>query len=259
MKKILISPYLIAIIMLCVLNVLQYASMRRKGNKDKYLALISLLALFALISLSTPLISSALSSSLDIAGAYDDPCPAGIVEVLSGGYSKSDVSGENTLSGETAIRVIKGVEVFKKCDADTIIMSGWSPNGARGIECELMRDLAITMGVPKDKVVIESDSRNTRDHAVNLYYNKNIRIADGVAIVTSPWHLNRALREFRRYFHNVKPVAAYDTRSSSKLHVAQLLPQIGALNGSVTILQEYIGIVWYKLLNRWSLLSEGGV
>lgn len=249
MIKIFASPYLIALVLLVVLTLSQFRCMFRKGSKGKYLALISLLVLFGLVLLSMPVVGSALSSSLDISDAYHDPCPIDTVEVLSGGYHRSDVSGENVLSGETAVRVIKGVEVFKRCNAKMIIMSGWTPNSAKEVEGKLMRDLAVEMGIPVQRIAIETDSRNTREHAIYLSHNKDIKIEDRIAIVTSPWHLRRALGEFHRYFNNVKPVAAYDTRSSVKLSAGMLLPQIGALNASVTMLYEYIGIIWYRLLN----------
>ncbi len=250
MMKIFVSPYLIAIVILCVLNSLQYLYMSRKGSKGKYLALISLLVLFGLILLSTSVISSALSASLDISEAYHDPCPIDTVEVLSGGYYRGDMPNENTLGGETMARVIKGVEIFKKCNARTIIMSGWTPDSQKEVEVGLMRDLAITMGVPEDKVVVESDSRNTREHAIYLSRNKNITMADKIAIVTSPYHLKRAITEFYRYFNNVKPVAAYDSRPSVKLSVGSVLPQVGALSESVTTINEYIGMLWYRFLNE---------
>lgn len=260
MMKIFVSPYLIALILLTLLTLTQYKCMSRKGSRGKYLALMSLLVLFGLAFLSTPVMDAALSSSLTTSEIYDNPCPVNTVVVLSGGYHRSELSAENALSGETATRVIKGVEVFKKCNADMIIMSGWTPNGEKNIEAELMRNLVITMGVPKDKVTVESDSRNTREHAMYLCRNKYIKVTDKIAIISSPWHLKRALSEFLRYFNNVKPVAAYDTRYSVKIKGGMLLPQVGSLNESVTMLHEYIGMLWYSFLNRYypNLIGASG-
>lgn len=61
-----------------------------------------------------------------------------------------------------------------------------------------MRDLALAMGVPADRVVIEPAARNTLENALF-----SARIAHGrgwrsLLVVTDRYHLPRALMAFRR-------------------------------------------------------------
>ncbi len=87
---------------------------------------------------------------------------------------------------------------------------GPAPRG--DVEAEVMRDLAVDLGVPADAIRIETKSRNTIE---NARFTKQLLSAEAspgrrsqVILVTSPYHLGRARRLFECAGFEVRPAAA---------------------------------------------------
>lgn len=94
-------------------------------------------------------------------------------------------------------RVAHAVDVLARRRIATLVVSGGK--GERGAsEAEVMRDLALGHGVPRERIVLEDRSRNTFENAV---YTGRIMMDRGwrtVIVVTDSWHMRRALFVFRR-------------------------------------------------------------
>ena len=65
-------------------------------------------------------------------------------------------------------------------------------------------------------------------------------------VVTSDWHMRRAVTAFRRHFKTVIP---YPSLSDYSLPVipGSFLPSSSSLDASTEELHEWIGIAWYAL------------
>ncbi len=107
---------------------------------------------------------------------------------------------------ELLARVKKAVEVWKNRECDYVIFSG-GKTGSEKSEAEVMRDIAIELGLPEDAVILEDKSKNTVENAV--YVKKIVdRIEpDVIFVVTSPYHLprtkiifERVLKDYLMYF-----------------------------------------------------------
>jgi len=107
--------------------------------------------------------------------------------------------------------------------------------------------LAEKLGVPKEKIKIEPNSKNTGDNAseVNkIFINKNIKIG----LVTSAFHMKRSEREFRKYFNNVVPLPAHYLYSSPIGNaVIRYMPQSEELYKTSLAFKEIIAQLWYRL------------
>jgi uncharacterized SAM-binding protein YcdF (DUF218 family) len=245
MWKTILSPFFLAIIVLWPsLLVLAY---RTKAAARSF-AVAALVALFALTALSTGLVSGCLERSIEAGFHTEDRCPEDAVVVLSGGYIPGENAGTARLSGESALRVIAGAELLKRCGTRKMVLSGSSKVGPRGVDGELMRELALKLGVPADRILVEAKSSTTREHVSELEGTGWFGTDTELAIVTSPWHLRRAMMVFSRTFPRAYPVMAYG-RPSFRW---ELFPKSGALEKSTIILHEYIGSIWYALLDRLS-------
>ncbi|MEX2805524.1 YdcF family protein [Streptococcus sp. H31] len=90
-----------------------------------------------------------------------------------------------------ASRIDKGISVYQKNPGSKLIMSGGQGSDESVSEAEAMRNYALKQGVPSQDIIVEKQSRNTRE---NMRFSKTL-IKDGapVAIVTSYYHLFRAL------------------------------------------------------------------
>jgi uncharacterized SAM-binding protein YcdF (DUF218 family) len=100
--------------------------------------------------------------------------------------------------GETDLRVKEGVKLFQEDWAPLIIMSGAARDAGES-NAEAMKRLAVKLGIPTDKVLVEKESRNTFDNAKftrDILTNNNVK---SIILVTSPYHQRRASLTFNRY------------------------------------------------------------
>jgi uncharacterized SAM-binding protein YcdF (DUF218 family) len=116
----------------------------------------------------------------------------------------------------------------------------------------LMQVQAERLGVPKEKIIIDSVSLNTNGHAKvardSGLHEKN----DPLAIVTSDFHLRRSRREFGRYFSNIRMVGSDPVRtddSLSDLSLSSFFPHVDDLRDTATYLREYAGLALSDLRN----------
>src|SRR5262245_12066563 len=110
------------------------------------------------------------------AGAYhplahaEDAHGAKTVVVLGAGGRTYQISGLklNVIAWEGAFRVLEGARLYRLLDQPTILVSGGVTSkdvGARP-ESEAMRDAILQLGVPLDHLMMESESKTTRDEAI---------------------------------------------------------------------------------------------
>jgi uncharacterized SAM-binding protein YcdF (DUF218 family) len=135
-----------------------------------------------------------LASAADARGAT-------VVVVLGSGSETIEARGLtlNQVSRGGALRVLEGARLYKLLDRPTVIVSGGvtsSDEGARP-EAEAMRAAILQLGVPDDHVVIETESKNTRDEAMLLARMLADRPRQPIVLVTSPTHMGRSLVVFR--------------------------------------------------------------
>jgi len=173
-------------------------------------------------------------------------CPVDAVVVLGAGYyTKAD-----RLNGESILRLAKGVQVFQECNAKWLVVSGRLGWARKERHAELMRDLAVAMGIPQQRIVMETESLNTQEHPIRLKAMGFLDSESRLVVVTSPWHLRRALIEFRRVFPDVSAAPSYFFSPELSEKLVVWLPMLRQLDLS-TMLHEYAGILWYGLIRRW--------
>ncbi len=96
-----------------------------------------------------------------------------------------------------ARRVDHALAVWRDQRADLLLLSGgreW--NGVR--EADVMRARAVDAGVPERQTLCECRSRNTRENALFCREILLARRIAAFALVTSDWHMARAVLAFRR-------------------------------------------------------------
>jgi uncharacterized SAM-binding protein YcdF (DUF218 family) len=88
-------------------------------------------------------------------------------------------------------RVAKAVELFNSGYARNIICSG-SNNKSKYVEAEVMKQYAISLGVPENCLIKEDKSLNTYRNIVNSIEVMKDKNWSTAIVVTSPWHIRRA-------------------------------------------------------------------
>lgn len=167
--------------------------------------------------------------------------PPGTVVVLTG-YALADahrpVTGHvNSASGS---RLLETMRLVARSRHMTVIISGGGDVPA------IMKELLVQLGVRRTNIVAESNSANTYESAVHLRERLS---GKPFYLVTSAGHMARALRVFRKQGLPAVP-APTDYLSPPTLKDASIIPSGRNLAISDLAVHEYLGILWYRLLDR---------
>lgn len=144
----------------------------------------------------------------------------------------------------TVDRVHKTAELYRAGKASMVIVTAGNQPWTQSAwaEADLIRELLAKWGVPKEAVLLEGSSRNTRENAL---FSKNI--IDSISckkplLVTSAVHMPRAMGAFRSV--GVEPFAvSTDVRvvDVSFPVVMDFLPSAAALSMTSEALREWVG------------------
>jgi uncharacterized SAM-binding protein YcdF (DUF218 family) len=147
-------------------------------------------------------------------------------------------------------RIMHALRVYRVGKAPLIVISaGNQPwQTATASEAQLIADLFMELGVPRSALVLETKSRNTHENAANtaaIFKEHGWR--NGI-LVTSGFHMPRALAAFRHEGLVVTP-AATDVHSvpARSAHLFDILPDAKALARTTSAIQEMIGLCYYRL------------
>ena len=102
-------------------------------------------------------------------------------------------------------RVEAGVRLYRQGKVDELLMSGGT-DGDGSNEAQTMRDMAVEMGVPSEKIRLEEHSKSTYENI--LLSVPDLRDANEIIIVRDAFHLARASWLAKRYWQG-KTVELY--------------------------------------------------
>ena len=166
--------------------------------------------------------------------------------VVLGGATRGDThwSGMADL-GTGADRITHGLALYKAGKAPFVLVTGGSTTGNRP-EAEQMRDYLELMGMHRSAIMLERQSMDTRQNAI---YSKILLEGKGVEkilLVTSAYHLRRAVPLFERGGFEVIPAATDYQRLVGDPIVARWLPTTDDLWRSTAAIKEYVGYLYYQ-------------
>ena len=155
--------------------------------------------LFALVGL---LVVVATLTPLDawwakhLAGGWNDP-PGEVLIVLGGARPSSD----GVIAWDSYVRSLYAVRAYRERAFPLVVLSGGT--GSPPVASS-MRDFVQSQGVPAAVLRIEERSRSTRENA--QYAAEMLKTAPGrKVLLTSDYHMYRALRAFRKAGLDVAP------------------------------------------------------
>jgi uncharacterized SAM-binding protein YcdF (DUF218 family) len=151
------------------------------------------------------------------------------------------------LDQESAARVLEAAYVFRLCTSAWIISSGGAPAGY-DLEpnAEVMRDALVHLGVPRERIFLESTSTTTRDEAVLVGPILRTLHPDRVLLVTTDIHMRRALGAFRAAGIDAQPAFSQDPLNSQS-RLRSFIPTLDGLRFTRAVVHEYAGLVEYGL------------
>ena len=174
----------------------------------------------------------------------------GTLVVLGGGASASTlIPVSSRLTPSSTKRLLEAVRLYHLMDRPKIVISGGSGNPFINIsEAALMRELLLDLGIPRRRILIEGESRNTFENAKAV---QRLGLQHPLLLITSASHMARALKVFKAL--GINPLAApCDFRAQwSTDDPLRFLPSAGALGISTAAIYEYLGTWWYALTGKF--------
>jgi len=151
----------------------------------------------------------------------------------------------------TLARVDGAVEAFRRSGAQVLVTSGGKTAGTQISAAEAMRDFAVRLGVPAEKIRVQGVSLTTAEDATETARVLGPGAGRRIGVATSATHMPRSRRTFERVFpqDTIVPVPVDYQFVPPRLRARTFVPSAGAFYLNTMVLHEYVGLVWYRLRN----------
>ncbi len=228
---------------------------KKKGSRLGWYLL--LLGTVVLLVFSNKLVSSRLVCFLESRyepASINTLSTLDIMVILNGGIRHSGRFNKRfQVVPVTFSRISEGIKAFNQSNAKKLVLAGADASSRTKLDSKkdgkAMKNLAIQLGVPEDSIIVETNSHNTMEHAVELAKlfppEKKLKIG----LVTSALHMLRSERAFKKKFHSdsIVPIPVNYIYSSPKFNPKSFIPSSGALSQSTYALHELVGILWLSI------------
>ncbi len=198
-------------------------------TRRRLFRLVTTFLLLYLVLFRTPFIWLC-AEPLKITGT---PNKADAIVVFAGGVGESGMAGQGYEE-----RVKYAVELYKKGYSHHLIFS--SGYGYAFREPEIMKILAVSMGVPEGVIFLEQKAANTYQ---NVKFTKEIlnkNALKSILFVSSPYHMRRASLTFKKIAPDIAVI--YTPIPNSHFYGRANSIKLEQIRG---IIHEYLGIVYY--------------
>ncbi|MGB3695103.1 MAG: YdcF family protein [Spirulinaceae cyanobacterium] len=218
------------------------------------------LALIILLLSSNGWVSNEIVRSLEWQHLPPQEIPQADAIVILGGSTRPQSPPRATVEiAEQGDRVIYGGYLYQQKKAPLIIPAGgrisWKGGGDKS-EAEDMAALLKLMGIPSQDMILEKESLNTYENAVNVKKILQQKKLNKILLVTSALHMPRALKIFQK--RNIEAIPAptdflvseqllKEPSSSTEAIFLNLIPDVDHLEYTTKAIKEYIGTIVYRL------------
>lgn len=218
-------------------------------NKKKLIYI----AIGVLYVLSTPIFSDNFFKLVE-GNEYRKPISAidsaDAIVVLSGMLEINEVGDSTYIEWGDPDRFFGGMALFKAGKAQKLVFTGgkmpWDK--AKKTEGEVLKEYAISNGIPSEKILVTKDVENTADEAVAV--KELISPSKRIILVTSAYHMYRANRLFEKQRLIVIPYKVdFKTSGNNQVTFMDFLPGAINLELSEIGIREIIGRLFYLVKN----------
>lgn len=167
------------------------------------------------------------------------------VVVLGGGHvCNADLPTSSQINAATLVRLVEGIRRQRQIPGAQLVLSGGRGMGPLS-NAEIMATVARDLGVDPTTMILETESRDTKDEA------RLLRPILGTApflLVTSASHLPRAMRLFEAQGMQPLPVPTrHLARGRLGFSWGKFWPEATQLRKSERAIYEYLGLAWARL------------
>jgi uncharacterized SAM-binding protein YcdF (DUF218 family) len=145
-----------------------------------------------------------------------------------------------------ASRLLEAARVFRLLEAEYVISSGGliTPTDRTRPSGQTMAEALVMLGVPKERILVESESRTTRHEAVIIKEMLAAHPVEHVVLVTSQFHMRRSVGTFKAIGIDVVPAIVREPQGFDTWW-EQLVPTDKGLKDSAMAAHEVFGLVFY--------------
>lgn len=178
--------------------------------------------------------------------AAENQSNADAIVLLGGGISRQTEGFPTPDLKQSADRAWYAAKLYKAGKAPVVI-----PSNLCAEKCDNI--LLMDLGVPASAICLESTACNTEENA--RLVAEMLGEGKTILLVTSAWHMRRALLMFEKYAPQLKVIpAATDFEALSgiaqSISVKEFLPDPNTLAANIAMFKEVVGYWGYKLLRK---------
>ena len=206
-------------------------------------------AIGVLYILSTPIFSNNFFKLVE-GSEYRKPISAidsaDAIVVLSGMLEINEMGDSTYIEWGDPDRFFGGIALFKAGKAQKLVFTGgkmpWDK--AKKTEGAVLKEYAISNGIPSEKIFVTKDVENTADEAVAV--KELISQSKRIILITSAYHMYRARRLFEKQGFIVIPYKVdYKATKKDTTTLMDFLPSAGNLKLTEIGFKEIIGRLFY--------------
>lgn len=203
--------------------------------------------------LSTEPIRDALTAPLEFQYPVVDvrtiPTEGTAIVLLGGGIYESapEYDGRDELGHYALMRTVYAAEVARQSRLDIYASGGAPLTEDAEPEGEIMRRWLLKLGLPEQSVFAEKAANNTWENASYMKRLLAEKGIDKIVLVTSAWHMPRAVWCFESQGLQVIPAPTDFLTEQEAYDLRSYLPRWTVLADSGQALHEYLGLFWYHM------------
>jgi uncharacterized SAM-binding protein YcdF (DUF218 family) len=168
------------------------------------------------------------------------------VVVLGGGSFSAEHPLPTGMTGDSLFRIIEGLRVLQQLPEARLLVSGgwdWTPD----TDANRMRTLALSLGVPEERIVLEAASRDTEEQAVEV---GQLLGSEPFVLVTSAYHMRRSMLLFQAQGLDPIPAPTGHSTGTEGPTLWNLFPWAREIQNAERAVYEYLGLAWSSLRGR---------
>jgi uncharacterized SAM-binding protein YcdF (DUF218 family) len=170
------------------------------------------------------------------------------IVVLGGGHNEDPyLPVTSQISSQSLARLAEALRIYRRLPGVKLILSGGKTFDPAS-DAEIYFRIARIMNIPSDDLVLSPQGRDTEEEARLI---RKMVGRDPLILVTSAYHIPRALVLFKKWGMNPIPApAAHLVKTQSEIAPGDFYPSAwGLLKAQMTV-HEYLGILWSKCRDR---------
>lgn len=174
---------------------------------------------------------------------WDGPSPTAIrwIVVLAGGVTGDPSQPVDLqISHHSRVRLLEGIRLHRLFPGSKLILSG-GLGYRREPEASILSRVAQRYGVKKRDIVIEAQSRDTKDHP--RFISAIVKDSPFI-LVTSAYHMPRAMRLFEKHHLTPIPAPTGHWKPAEPPSLSDYFPSPRGLRLAEWTFHEYLGMGW---------------